>query len=305
MTRVLLFGATGFIGRHVVPVLSADPRVSAVTCVGRDRIDLIAGGPTELIELIAAESPDAVVNCTGRLTGTGPELITANTVVTANLVDAIAAARPGARFVRLGSAGEYGPVPHGQSVTEDQPAAPVSEYGISHLAGTQLVLAATAAGRVDGIALRVFNPIGAGLHADNLLGRCAALLAEARTSGARTITLGSLSAYRDFVDVRDVATAVLAAVVTPQPAARVCNVASGRAVTSRETVRLLAEAAGFTGEILERGIGPARSSAVGWMRGDIERAREVLGWSPAYELGDSVRSIWSAVAPIGAPVVAV
>jgi NDP-hexose 4-ketoreductase len=298
MTRVLLLGATGFIGRHVLPVLSADPRVSAVTCAGRDRVDLFAGDQASLNAFIAEESPDAVVNCTGRLTGTGPELIEANTVATAKLIEAIAAACPGARFVRLGSAGEYGPIPHGQSVTEDHPAAPVSEYGISHLAGTQLVQSASAAGRIDGIALRVFNPIGAGLHADNLLGRCATLFAEARTSGARTVTLGSLSAYRDFVDVRDVATAVLAAVVTPRLPARVCNIASGRAVTSRETVRLLAEAAGFTGEILERGIGQARSSAVGWMRGDVERARQVLGWSPTYELADSVQSIWSAVSPV-------
>jgi nucleoside-diphosphate-sugar epimerase len=296
--RVLLFGATGFIGRHVLPVLSADPRVSAVTCAGRDRVDLNACDQEALTAVISEESPDAVVNCTGRLTGTGPELIEANTIATAKLVEAIAAAQPRARFVRLGSAGEYGPVPHGRSVTEDQPAAPVSEYGISHLAGTQLVLAASAAGRIDGIALRVFNPIGAGLHADNLLGRCANLFAEAQASGARTVTLGSLSAYRDFVDVRDVATAVLAAVVTSRPAARVCNIASGRAVTSRETVRLLAEAAGFTGEILERGIGPARSSGVGWMRGDIERARQVLGWSPAHDLAESVQSIWSAVSPV-------
>jgi NDP-hexose 4-ketoreductase len=298
MTRVLLFGATGFIGRHVLPVLSADPRISAVSCAGRDRVDLFNGGQEELTAFLSEESPDAVVNCTGRLTGTGPELVAANTLATAKLVEAIAAARPGARFVRLGSAGEYGPVPHGRSVTEDHPPAPVSEYGISHLAGTQLVVAASAAGRVDGIVLRVFNPIGGGLHGDNLLGRCARLFVEARANRARTVTLGSLSAYRDFVDVRDVATAVLAAAVTPQLPARVCNVASGRAVTSRETVRLLAEAAGFTGEILERGIGPARSSAVGWMRGDIERARSVLGWSPAHELADSVRSIWAAVAPV-------
>lgn len=295
MSRVLLFGATGFIGRHVLPVLSADPRVSAVTCAGRDRVDLFGGSQDALTAFIAAESPDAVVNCTGRLSGTGPELLDANTVATAKLVDAIAAAKPGARFVRLGSAGEYGPVPHGSSVSEEHPAAPVSEYGISHLAGTHLVQAASNAGRIDGIALRVFNPIGGGLHQDNLLGRCANLFAEARTTGARTITLGSLSAYRDFVDVRDVATAVLAAVVTPRLAARVCNVASGRAVTARETVRRLAEAAGFTGEILERGIGPARSSAVGWMRGDIERARQVLGWAPAYDLTDSVQAIWASV----------
>ncbi len=45
------------------------------------------------------QSPDAVVNCTGRLTGTGAELVEANTVVTAKLIEAIAAASAG-RAVR-------------------------------------------------------------------------------------------------------------------------------------------------------------------------------------------------------------
>jgi nucleoside-diphosphate-sugar epimerase len=290
MIRVLLFGASGFIGRHVLPVLSADPRIGAVTCAGRDRVDLFEGDQRELTAFLAAESPDAVVNCTGRLSGTGPQLLQANTVTTAKLVEAIGAARPGARFVRIGSAGEYGPVPHGRSVTEEDPAAPVSEYGISHLAGTHLVRAASADGRVDGIALRVFNPIGGGLHADNLLGKCALAMAAKQPS----IAVGSLSAYRDFVDVRDVATAVLAAVATPRLSARVCNVASGRAVTSREPVRLLAEAAGYRGEIVEQGTGPARSATVGWMRGDIGLAHRALGWQPAFELSDSIKAIWAA-----------
>jgi NDP-hexose 4-ketoreductase len=297
MTRVLLFGATGFIGRHVVPVLSGDPRVSAVTCAGRDRADLVDGTQSDLTALVAAEAPDAVVNCTGRLSGTGPHLVQANTMATAKLLEAIAEAAPGARFVRLGSASEYGPVAHGAAVAEEQPARPVSEYGVSHLAGTHLVQLATSAGRVDGIVLRVFNPIGPGLHEDNLLGRCAALLRQARVSGARTVTLGSLAAYRDFVDVRDVATAVLAAVVTPRLSdvlpGRVVNVASGRAVTSREAVRLLADAAGFTGDVIEQGMGPARSTAVGWMRGDITRARHALGWAPTFELADSVKALWT------------
>jgi len=180
------------------------------------------------------------------------------------------------------------------SVREDDPATPASEYGVSHLAGTRLVELASAAGRVDGVVLRVFNPIGAGLHSDNLLGRCAKLLREAQAAGAPEITLGSLSAYRDFVDARDVAAAVLAAIVAPQMPQRVFNVASGVAVPARAAVRLLADAAGFSGEIREDGVGPGRSAAVSWMRADISRANRLLGWMPAHGLADSIKAVWTA-----------
>ncbi|HWH00862.1 MAG TPA: NAD(P)-dependent oxidoreductase, partial [Pilimelia sp.] len=107
------------------------------------------------------------------------------------------------------------------------------------------------------------------------------------------ITLGDLSAYRDFVDVRDVAAAVVAGALAPELPHRVVNAASGRAVTSREVVRLLAAEAGFTGEIRESGGGPARSAAVSWMRGDPARAAAMLGWAPGYDLAASVKAVWA------------
>src|SRR5262249_58157050 len=117
-------GAPGFVGAHVGRALAADPRVAAVSCPGRDRHDLVRGDAGELVELMLAEKPDAVVNCTGRLTGSGYDLVLANTAVTAKLIDAVAAAAPHARLVRLGSAGEYGPVAGGRPVTENDLAQP-------------------------------------------------------------------------------------------------------------------------------------------------------------------------------------
>ncbi len=242
--HALLFGASGFIGAHVRAALEEESSVEWVTSVGRDRCDLTAATVDDLTSLLRELTPNVVVNCTGRLDGTGYELMQANTMVAAKLIDAVERA-------------------------------------------------------VDGVTLRVFNPIGSGLRGETLLGRAVGRLRDALADGADAITMGPLSAYRDFVDARDVATAVVAATRVPSLPVRVVNVGSGRAVTAREAVDLLAHAAGFTGEVREEGAPSARSAAVDWIRADITRAAEVLGWRPTHDLTDSVQAMWTARATAG------
>jgi NDP-hexose 4-ketoreductase len=292
MTRVLLFGASGFIGAHVRSALSADPRIGEVVCPGRDTADLIGGDTGALSDLVRAVAPDAVVSCVGRLGGTDAELIRGNTLTAAKLVEAVAEAAPAARLVRLGSAGEYGVVPHGRSVTEDDATRPVAGYGVSHLAGTRLFELAGTSGRVDAVSLRVFNPIGAGLSQENLLGRAAARLRAALAAGDAEVTMGPLGAFRDFIDVRDLAVLVRAVVTAGSVRHRVLNAGSGRAVTAREAVRLLAAEAGWTGRIREQGAAQQRSAAVDWIRADISRAREDFGWAPVHDLTGSIKDVW-------------
>jgi len=293
VSHVLLLGASGFLGAHVRDALRRHPSVVQVSCPGRDRCDLLDAEVHEITALVSRIRPTALINCTGRLDGTSTDLMWANTLVTAKLLDAIAAVDASIRFVRLGSAGEYGPVPHGRAVTEKDPARPGSDYGLSHLAATHLVEIAAAAGRVDGLTLRVFNPIGAGMREGNVLGRAAVRIRESLVTKSDSITMGPLSAYRDFVDARDVATAVVSAALATDLTDRVFNVGSGRAVSARKAVATLARAAGFTGDILEGGPATPRSATVDWMLADASKATQVLGWRPAWELADSAKAIWS------------
>lgn len=299
---VLVFGASGFLGSQVVAALDADPRTGEVIRAGRRsgdrhagrwvRHDLVEGGVDELAGILRETAPDAVVNCAGRLSGGSAQLVEANVLATARLVDAVVAEAPAARLVVLGSAAEYGVVPVGSPVTEDGPVRPVGNYGLTRLASTQLVRVAVQEGRLDGVALRVFNPIGPGIAAENLLGQAVARLREAVTNGADHIVLGPLGAHRDFVDVRDVAAAIAAAALADRVAEPVLNVGSGRAVLARDAVELLVRAAGFAGAIHETAPPPSRSVGVNWIAADLGRIGRCLGWAPRYDLETSIQACW-------------
>ncbi|SDI65954.1 NAD-dependent epimerase/dehydratase family protein [Nonomuraea jiangxiensis] len=284
MSTVVLFGATGFLGRQVRLLLSEDPRADRLVCPGRAELDLLAATPADVAGLLRFTRPSVVVNCVGRMSGGHDELLRGNAGVTALLLDAIAAVAPGARYVRLGSAAEYGPGEPGRSQHEDDPARPTSPYGISHLAGTLMV---EQAGAVDGVSLRLFNLVGPGVSTENVLGRARELL---RTASGH-LDLGPLGAMRDFVDVRDVADAVVRAAFARELPARVINVGSGRAVPVREAVTLLTAVAGFTGEVRESAPEHSRSRAVSWSQADIGRAWRVLGWRAGTPLADSVKAM--------------
>jgi nucleoside-diphosphate-sugar epimerase len=295
--RVLLLGASGFIGGQVRAALAGDDHIGEVVCPGRDRHDLVGGDASGLTALVRDVAPDAVICCVGALVGTDEELLRANALVAAKLLEAVTAAAPAARLVRLGSAGEYGVVAHGHAVAEGDRTEPVGAYGVSHLAGTRLFELAGEAGRADAVSVRVFNPIGAGQPAENVLGRAALRIREALATGSTQITLGPLGAYRDFVDVQDVAALLRAIVLAPRLPGRVYNAGSGRAVTVREAVAMLAAQAGWDGTIHEAGVGPQRSAAVDWIQADIRRAARDLGWAPAHDLSTSIKNIWAAAGP--------
>ncbi|QGV77219.1 NAD-dependent epimerase/dehydratase family protein [Streptomyces ficellus] len=294
--RILVLGSTGYLGGHVTAGLRAVEGARLLLggrSPGTDlAVDLATARTGPLCEALAPLAPDVVVNCAGAVGGDPVTLAEVNARGPAVLCAALREAAPGARLVHLGSAAEYGPGTAGEPVTEGAPTRPVAPYGATKLAGT---VAVTSSG-LDAVVLRVGNPVGPGAPAAGLPGGLARRLYRAGGDAAEPVRLGDLSAYRDFVDVRDVARAVVLAVTRPGPVPPVLNVGGGRAVPVRDLVHGLARTAGFTGRIEEAGGGSARSAAVAWQCSDISAAREALGWAPRYGLADSLAALWAAVA---------
>ncbi|KAB1990611.1 NAD-dependent epimerase/dehydratase family protein [Streptomyces triticiradicis] len=297
--RILVLGFTGFLGGHVAEHLRT---LTGVRVLGAGRspaaefgIDLATAPRERLTAALAAAEPDAVINCAGATGGDAVTLAEVNSRGPAALCAALREAAPTARLVHLGSAAEYGPGVPDTTTTESAATRPLTPYGATKLAGTVTV---TTSG-LDAVVLRVGNPVGPGAPSTGLPGRIAGLLREAGPDPDAVVRLGNLSAYRDFVDVRDVARAAAAAATASGQLPRVLNIGGGKAVPVRDLVYGLARVAGFRGRIEENGGGSARSGDVSWQCSDITAAGEALGWRPELTLDDSLTALWTAVAGTG------
>jgi NDP-hexose 4-ketoreductase len=295
--RLLILGASGFLGGHLWRQATAAG--AEVVTAGRaplpgspahHRLDLAAGDPGPVAEVIAAVAPDAVANCAGATAGPPDVLAAANITGPAAVVAAMQLAGARARLVHLGSAAEYGGAEPPDPLGESAPPRPGALYGVTKLAGTRLVELGRASG-LDAVVLRVFNPVGAGAPDGSLPGRVAAQLRRALATGAE-VRLGPLDAVRDFVDARDVAAAVLAAAAAPALPHAVVNVGSGAGVPARTLVKELIAVAGYDGPVHEDSAGSARSGDLDWQQADITRARADLGWRPRRDLASSVADLW-------------
>lgn len=291
--RILVLGHTGYLGAHVAARLAALPGARVIgggRSSGADvPVDLASDPVGRLAERLASTAADAVVNCAGATGGDPVTLAEVNARGPAVLCAALARARPTARLVHLGSAAEYGPQGGRVPVSESAATRPVTVYGATKLAGT----VAVSTSGLDAVVLRLGNPVGAGAPASGLPGRVAALLRRTGTGPDAVLRLGDLSAYRDFVDVRDVARAVERAATVPGPLPPVLNVGGGEAVPVRDLVHRLVDTAGFHGCVEEQEAGSDRSEQVSWQCSDISAAAEVLGWRPAYSLARSLAALWS------------
>jgi NDP-hexose 4-ketoreductase len=302
--RLLVIGASGFLGTHVRH--QAQAAGIEVTTAGRSgpadsrdhwQVDLSRDAPARIASVIADAGPDAVVNCAGATTGPPDVLVAANVTSAFALAEAMLktkATGTAVRLIHLGSAAEYGRTEPGVVVTEQAVPRPAAMYGATKLAGTRLVELAVAAG-LDAVVLRVFNPVGPGAPLTSLPGRLAAELRRALRNGT-DVQLGPLDTVRDFVDPRDVADAVLAAVAAPTLPRPVLNIGSGRGVPVRAMVKELCAISGCAAPVHEDEQDLARPVDIPWQQADITCAAEDLGWRPRRDLATSLIDLWEASA---------
>ncbi|MFC9914409.1 NAD-dependent epimerase/dehydratase family protein [Streptomyces sp. NPDC127197] len=298
--RVVVLGGSGVLGSRVCQEFSAAG--CSVLSVSRSgarapwwsddidstSIDLSDVDTRGLSQALAGA--DVVVNAAAVVWRTTEEAMRALHVeFVGRLVDVLAGRR--SRLVQLGSSYEYGPAEFGVTTTEDDQRPPTSFYGLTKRQSTEVVRRAAREHRVDGVVLRVANVFGPGAGGDSLPGMVARWLA----AGEEQLPLSPLTCWRDYVDVRDVVDAVLAAATAPAAdvSGQVVNISGGAAMSVRELVHRLIALSGVPSRIVELASRTVLEP-MPWQQLDISRARQLLGWRPVRNLDDSLADMLAA-----------
>jgi GDP-4-dehydro-6-deoxy-D-mannose reductase len=168
----------------------------------------------------------------------------------------------------------------------------ITPYGASKAAAEAMLLAASRSFGLDVVIARAFNHIGPGQNERFVVASMAAQLARIAAGGAPLLSIGNLSAARDFLDVRDVVAAYLA-LARDGESGQVYNVCSGRAVAIRDVLRELIAIAHVPVEVREDPT-RKRSPDIPLLVGSSEKLQSRTGWQPQIPLTRSLRDIYEA-----------
>ena len=205
------------------------------------------------------------------------------------------AVRPGARLPADLRAGRFEPpCPEccrplaAMTVGEDAVPDPRNPYAVSKLAQEQLAAAWARATASRAVALRYHNVYGPGMPRDARYAGVAAIFLSALNRGEAPRVFEDGGQRRDFVLVRDVASATAAALLSPDDGTVTLNVGSGTPRTVGEFASALATAtSGPSPEVT----GQFRLGDVRHITADSARARAVLGWQPTVDFAAGIAEL--------------
>jgi len=276
VVRAMVTGHNGFIGRH----LSAHLDGRGIAVSGYDRAtrgDVRDVGAVH--GALVSDRPDVVFHLAATMRAAEPvELYSVNVLGTVALLEAVSRTDARPTVVIVSSSAVYGPS-GAEPVPEGAIPQPRSHYGASKLAGEMAALRYARAEGVRVVVARVFNVLGPDLPTTFACGSFAAQIARLEDmEDPVPVRTGTLSTWRDYVDVRDVARAILA-LGTHGQSGEIYNVCSGRALMTGDCLRILLKKAARRLQTIEEH-GRSMVDEVERQTGDPTKLHDATGWRP-------------------------
>lgn len=304
--RVLVTGASGFVGGHLVAALRARGhdvvRADRAPPAGdHDTLPLDVTDSLAVRGVVELARPDAIAHLAAQAfvpaSLADPDAtFDVNAHGTLRLLDAVRRladqGAPPPRVLVVSSGDVYGAQPRAAlPLRETTAPLPRSPYAASKVAAEALALAYARSFGADAVVTRAFNHVGPGQDERFAVVAFAMQIARAAAGGEPRMLVGNLDASRDFLDVRDVCDAYALLLEGGGAAGEIYNVCSGTATTMREILRRLIELARVPVEVRED---PARlrPADVPVSAGDASKLREATGWTPRIPLTAALRAVY-------------
>jgi len=322
-TRILITGAGGFVGRHLIAHLleahAADPSLQIVATVASEiearaaanspsvtdaagwtgcsvvgKIDVVALDICDrqaVLEQVKTRRPQQIYHLAARASGADADreaVFAVNVEGTRHLLEAAATLSDPPRVLLISTGYVYGDTDPERPACESDSVAPAGRYGPytdSKLAMEELA----GAYRSFVLITRAFSHTGPGQSPAFAIPAFARQLARiARGLEPPEIMVGNLEARRDLLDVRDVVRAYRL-LMAHGALGETYNVATGQPYVLREVLNRLRAFLPFPTEVL---LDPARlrPADIACSTGDPSRLFTAAGWKPHYSLEDTLRA---------------
>ena len=226
--RVLVTGATGFTGRHLVDLLrchTAGEIIRSGRKSGDGIVRMNLADQHEVRQVIGSIRPTEIFHCAGAFTNVWELDLSANVEWTRNLLETVRILDPACRVLLIGSASEYGN-PFAGAVTEATQLRPVTIYGLTKAMQTVLMEYLFRNSGMDIVMARTFNLFGQGCSPNLFPGRVAEQIERVQQGLQAKIVLRSLVSRRDYLHVND-AVRAYARIMNHGRTGEVYNVGSG------------------------------------------------------------------------------
>lgn len=301
MKRILVTGANGFVGQHLVKEL-ADNGMAVTGVGGRvgssskpphvDEYMVLDLNDASAVSKLDFSGIDGVVHLAG-LAAVGPsferplDYMTTNIGIEINLFEAALAQKASPKFLIISSGSLYdskAPLP----LTEESAVVPASPYAVSKIGQEQMGFHYGLRG-FGCVVARPFNHIGPGQNPGFLAPDVAQQIIACEKGESSEILVGNLDAKRDYTDVRDIVRAYRL-LLEKGESGQIYNVCSGRAVSGHDMVAGLMAAAGSRAPLKEdpSRMRPADTPEI---YGDAGKLAEATGWKPEISLETTLTDV--------------
>jgi GDP-4-dehydro-6-deoxy-D-mannose reductase len=291
--RILITGASGFVGRHLTATLAVachDATVFTPSIDVRDRAVVAA--------TVQQTAPDVCIHLAAVSTVRGAEqdetqAWEVNLHGTLNVAGAILGHAADCLMLFISSADAYGgSFRTGVPLTESVALAPMNTYAATK-AAADLALGSMVERRLRCIRLRPFNHTGPGQSEQFVVAAFARQVARI-AAGVQppVLNVGNIDVRRDFLDVRDVCAAYVACIrkAAKLPSGAILNLASGNPRRVGDILAELQKIAGTNAE-LKIDATRVRQSDLPSACGDSTQARMALGWTPVIPWEQTLRDV--------------